>query len=82
MKISQILILENHRHFFAADTRGPWDETCLEASDDARVWHVYNEEATKKDAAITDGCNRNIDVLLVFVSSIFLSQYHAITCLL
>ncbi|KAF8800255.1 hypothetical protein BYT27DRAFT_7314610 [Phlegmacium glaucopus] len=35
-------------------TRSPCDEICLEASEHARVWHVYNEESIKKDSAITD----------------------------
>lgn len=56
------------------DTRGPWDEICLEASEHARVWNVYNEESTKNDSAVTDGCNRSIDILLVFVGSVF--SYH------
>jgi hypothetical protein len=32
------------------------------------VWRVHVDEATKFDASLTEGCNRDIDVLLVFVS--------------
>ena len=45
----------------------PWDEVGEEASEHAAVWHIYNDEAAKTDAATTDGFNRGIDVLLVFV---------------
>lgn len=44
-----------------------WDEVGEEASEHAAVWHIYNDEAAKTDAATTDGFNRGIDVLLVFV---------------
>ncbi|PPQ71281.1 hypothetical protein CVT24_012335 [Panaeolus cyanescens] len=42
------------------------DEPGLEATEDARVWHLYNEESSKVDKAMMEGCNRNIDALLVF----------------
>lgn len=35
----------------------------------ARVWRIYIDEATKFDSSLTEGSNRAIDVLLVFVSS-------------
>ncbi|KAF8149505.1 hypothetical protein B0H34DRAFT_757903 [Crassisporium funariophilum] len=47
-------------------SRVPWDEVGSEASEGARVWHLYNDESTKVDVAIIDGCNRGVDVLLVF----------------
>ncbi|KAK7005763.1 hypothetical protein R3P38DRAFT_1716561 [Favolaschia claudopus] len=43
---------------------GSGDET----SENARVWHIYNDEANKADALMADGWSRSIDVLLVFVS--------------
>ncbi|KAF8800261.1 hypothetical protein BYT27DRAFT_7175607 [Phlegmacium glaucopus] len=51
---------------FATGTRSPCDEICFEASEHAQVWHIHDDESTKKDSAITDACNRSIDVLLVF----------------
>ena len=55
----------------------PWDEVGSEASEHARIWHLYNEEAAKIDQALIDGCNRGIDGLLVFVSAshVYLSLY-------
>lgn len=38
--------------------------------EDSRVWRIYIDEATKVDSAMTDGWNRSLDVLLVFVSAI------------
>jgi len=58
------------------DTSGnvEWDELGSEALEHARLWYIYNDESAKMDAATTDGLNRGIDVLLVFVSyNIFLS---------
>ncbi|KAF9471722.1 hypothetical protein BDN70DRAFT_845191 [Pholiota conissans] len=46
--------------------REPWDELGSEGSEHARIWHIYNDETAKLDAATTDGLNRGIDVLLVF----------------
>ncbi|KAF9568169.1 hypothetical protein CPC08DRAFT_757671 [Agrocybe pediades] len=43
-----------------------WDELGEEAADHAKIWHLYNDESTRLDASIVDGCNRGIDVLLVF----------------
>jgi hypothetical protein len=45
-----------------------WDELGSEALEHGRIWYIYNDESTKLDAATTDGLNRGIDVLLVFVS--------------
>ncbi|KAJ7141457.1 hypothetical protein C8R44DRAFT_247302 [Mycena epipterygia] len=42
------------------------DERGEEASDTARIWHIYTDEAQKADALMTDGWSRSIDVLLVF----------------
>ncbi|KAJ7747251.1 hypothetical protein B0H16DRAFT_1555262 [Mycena metata] len=42
------------------------DEGGEETSENARVWHVYNDEAQKADVITTDGWSRSIDVLLVF----------------
>ncbi|KAL0059409.1 hypothetical protein AAF712_013850 [Marasmius tenuissimus] len=39
-----------------------------EFGENARIWQVYAEEAAKADTAMTDGWNRSMDVLLVFVS--------------
>lgn len=47
----------------------PTDELGEEMSELSRVWRVYVDEATKFDASLTEGCNRGIDVLLVFVST-------------
>ncbi|KDR74982.1 hypothetical protein GALMADRAFT_140546 [Galerina marginata CBS 339.88] len=55
------------------DIQGPtqisdaeYDNIGLEASENALVWNVYNEESSKIDAATTEASNRGIDVLLVF----------------
>ncbi len=45
-----------------------WDELGSEGSEYALIWHIYNDDATKLDAASIEGLNRGIDVLLVFVS--------------
>lgn len=37
-------------------------------SKDARIWRVYVDEANKADTIMTEGWNRSLDVLLVFVS--------------
>ncbi|KAJ7902118.1 hypothetical protein B0H14DRAFT_1270677 [Mycena olivaceomarginata] len=37
-----------------------------ETSENARVWHIYNDEAHRADTLMTDGWSRSIDVLLVF----------------
>lgn len=50
-----------------------WDEVGEEASERAAVWHLYNDEAAKTDIATTDGFNRGIDVLLVFVRVPFIA---------
>ena len=44
------------------------DELGQEIVEDAWVWKVYNDEATKADEALFEACNRGMDVLLVFVS--------------
>jgi len=44
-----------------------WDELGAEAADHAKIWHLYNDESSRLDAVTLDGCNRGIDVLLVFV---------------
>lgn len=46
----------------------PKDEPGEEMSELARVWRLYIDEATKFDTSLIEGCNRGIDVLLVFVS--------------
>ncbi|KAH9484897.1 hypothetical protein JR316_0001799 [Psilocybe cubensis] len=43
-----------------------WDEHGSEAGEHAQIWYIYNDESAKVDAAVIDGCNRGIDVLLVF----------------
>ncbi|KAF8894368.1 hypothetical protein CPB84DRAFT_1295632 [Gymnopilus junonius] len=48
------------------ELRQPWEGLGSEAGENAQVWHIYKEESTKFDAATIDGCNRGIDVLLVF----------------
>ncbi|KAF8971185.1 hypothetical protein BDZ97DRAFT_2039812 [Flammula alnicola] len=57
-------------HFLESEERrniqDSWDELGAEGSEHARIWHIYNDESTKTDAATTDGLNRGIDVLLVF----------------
>jgi hypothetical protein len=35
-----------------------------ETSENARVWHIYNDEAHRADTLMTDGWSRSIDVLL------------------
>lgn len=47
----------------------PSDEPGEEMSELSRVWRIYVDEAAKFDASLTEGCNRGIDVLLVFVST-------------
>ncbi|KAJ6625879.1 hypothetical protein B0H10DRAFT_2001191 [Mycena sp. CBHHK59/15] len=42
------------------------DERGEEMTENARVWHIYTDEAEKTDALMTDGWSRSIDVLLVF----------------
>ncbi|KAF8210589.1 hypothetical protein K438DRAFT_1809972 [Mycena galopus ATCC 62051] len=49
-----------------SDKDGMRDESGEETSDNARVWQIYNDEATKADTLMTDGWSRSIDVLLVF----------------
>jgi hypothetical protein len=53
---------------YAASGNVGWDELGSEALEHGRIWYIYNDESTKMDAATTDGLNRGIDVLLVFVS--------------
>ncbi|KAG6902091.1 hypothetical protein C0995_004442 [Termitomyces sp. Mi166 len=43
------------------------DEPGEEMSEFARVWKIYNDEASKIDSTLTEGWNRGIDVLLVFL---------------
>lgn len=40
------------------------DELGQEIVEDAWVWKVYNDEATKADDALFEACNRGMDVLL------------------
>jgi Family of unknown function (DUF6535) len=47
----------------------PIDERGEEMSELSRVWRIYVDEATKFDASLTESCNRDMDVLLVFVST-------------
>lgn len=47
------------------------DESGEEMSELARVWRVYVNEATKFDSSLIEGCNRGIDMLLVFVSTFY-----------
>ncbi|KAJ7495978.1 hypothetical protein B0H11DRAFT_2001413 [Mycena galericulata] len=42
------------------------DERGEEMSENARIWHIYTDEAQKADVLMTDGWSRSIDVLLVF----------------
>jgi hypothetical protein len=59
----------------------PQDEPGEEMCEVARVWRLYIDEATTFDMSLIEGCNRGIDVLLVFVSlsrlkySIVISQF-------
>ena len=53
------------------DSSYPKDEPGEEVSERARVWRVYLDETGKFDVSLTEGCNRGIDVLLVFVSKHF-----------
>jgi hypothetical protein len=39
-----------------------------EMGDNARVWHVYNDEADRIDAEMVDGWRSTLDTLLIFVS--------------
>ena len=45
------------------------DKRGEEMSKDARIWRVYVDEASKADIIMTEGWNRSLDVLLVFVST-------------
>ncbi|KAF9269108.1 hypothetical protein L218DRAFT_1072754 [Marasmius fiardii PR-910] len=38
-----------------------------ELGENARIWQIYIDEAAKADTAMTDGWNRSMDVLLVFI---------------
>lgn len=60
------LILETVN--YSGSNQDVWAELGYEGSEHAIIWHIYNDEATKLDTATTDGLNRGIDVLLVFVS--------------
>jgi Family of unknown function (DUF6535) len=46
------------------------DEPGEEMSELSRVWRIYVDEATKFDTSLAEGCNRDMDVLLVFVSAL------------
>lgn len=50
------------------------DERGKEMSKDARIWRVYVDEANKADTTMTEGWNRSLDVLLVFVSTLCLPR--------
>jgi len=54
-----------------------WDELGSEASENAKIWYIYNAESAKIDASTTEGLNRGIDVLLVFVSYYVLWSVYA-----
>ena len=43
-----------------------------EMSENARVWHVYNDEAERIDAELVDGWIGTLDTLLLFVRKIYL----------
>lgn len=58
-----------HRSNLGRDGPYPQDERGAELSENARAWHIYTEVAHKADTAMTDGWNRSMDVLLVFVSA-------------
>ncbi len=45
----------------------PRDQRGEELGKNARIWRIYTDEARKADARMTEGWNRSIDVLLVFV---------------
>ena len=49
------------------DTKYPPDEPGEEASDNARVWKIYNDEADAADDDMVRGFRDTIDSLLVFV---------------
>ncbi|KAF9473403.1 hypothetical protein BDN70DRAFT_817287 [Pholiota conissans] len=51
---------------FSETSQELWDELGSEGAEHARIWHIYNDETAKMDAATIDGLNRGIDVLLVF----------------
>ena len=58
------------------DPSYPKDEPGEEVSERARVWRVYLDEAAKFDLSLAEGCNRGIDVLLVFVSKCLLTSLY------
>lgn len=45
----------------------PEDERYHELDENARVWHVYNDEAEAFDADIVSEAGHSLDVLLIFV---------------
>ncbi|KAF8893405.1 hypothetical protein BD779DRAFT_1048114 [Infundibulicybe gibba] len=49
-----------------SDGDHPMDTPGEETGENARIWKVYLFEAEKADSALADGCNRSMDVLLVF----------------
>ncbi|KDQ09657.1 hypothetical protein BOTBODRAFT_178877 [Botryobasidium botryosum FD-172 SS1] len=49
-------------HKAARDDDVMWDGTGPES----KIWHMYIEDATKFDAALIEGWNRTMDVLLIF----------------
>ena len=59
---------ESQASYDELDLSYPKDEPGEEVSERARVWRVYLDEAAKFDLSLAEGCNRGIDVLLVFVS--------------
>ncbi|EJD49090.1 hypothetical protein AURDEDRAFT_101255, partial [Auricularia subglabra TFB-10046 SS5] len=48
------------------DAKYPPDEYGEELADNARVWQVYRDEATKHDRRQLEGWHRRLDVLLIF----------------
>jgi hypothetical protein len=40
-----------------------------EASDNARVWRIYQDRAKERDEDQIDGWNKTLDILLIFVST-------------
>lgn len=62
--------------FIDYEQRYPPDEYGKEMGPNARVWHVYLDEADKYDAEMILGFKDTTDVLLVFVSMLFPHRSH------
>lgn len=45
-----------------------------EASENARLWRIYRDEASTHDKTLLDGWHKTLDILLIFVSWLFAAE--------